>query len=166
MSTTVHFPADHTAAEWREKAADRLRSSAESWERSDTDGALSQWADDTMAHLYQACAKVVEDGGTVWFRVLADLDGNVIEDAREVETRYGYAWVVPQQDGSVKWFNESGARKAKTRVANNAKKGYKFMKVRREAVMVLGSGWRPLPVALPKDGSPVVEVADWDEQDF
>ena len=39
---SVYSPAERTATEWRAMARDCRKRSADSWERSDTDGSLSQ----------------------------------------------------------------------------------------------------------------------------
>lgn len=102
----VTDPTTRTPAEWREEAAKCYRRSADSWERSDTDGFLSQWASDVMAQRYNLLAKVAEDGGKAAMARLADAEGNVIEGARYVETRYGWSWVYDTPTGAV-WFKES-----------------------------------------------------------
>lgn len=56
-----------TAAELRELAAECQRQRAESWERSDTDGFLSQWASGLSAQLYHRQAEIVEQGGQAEF---------------------------------------------------------------------------------------------------
>lgn len=113
--------AGKTAAEWRAEANRAEAERHASWERSDTDGFLSQWASGVMAGRYEHCATVAEDGGFTT-TALFDLDGNHIP-ARYVETRYGWSWVWDGPNGEAVWFRESAAQKDETRRRNDAKKG-------------------------------------------
>ena len=144
----VYFPDAHTPEEWKEKARECHRKEAESFERSDTDGFLSQWAMSVSAQLYSTLADVAERGGTWEFEMLADAAGNVIEEAKHVKTRYGYAWLLP---GGI-WFNPSQARDDEKRKAANLKKGFQLVTVEREAVVTMAEGgsWSVYPVVLPK----------------
>lgn len=56
---------DHTAAEYTAMAEDCIRREQESWERSDTDGFLSQWASNSMARTYRTLARLAANGGDV-----------------------------------------------------------------------------------------------------
>lgn len=145
---TVQFPMDHTPDEWRAMARECYQRSAESFERCDTDGFLSQWASDVTGRLYEQCAEVAARGGLWTFTVLADEAGNVIEGARNVKTRFGWAWVTP--DGQ--WFNPSRDRDEDKARARNLAKGFSLVKVERPAVVTLSEGG-PMgcyPVVLPK----------------
>jgi hypothetical protein len=135
----VDFPTDHTPEEWRAMASNSNRTAAESWERSDTDGFLSQWANQKMAAHYLFMADVAADEGKWNFIALADLDGNLL-DAKIVDGKYGPVWCIRQADGSAKWFNESSARKGATRQAAHTKKGYRLVLLRQDAVYVWGEG--------------------------
>lgn len=125
-----------TAAEWRQMAKESRKNSADSFERSDTDGFMSQWASDTMAREYESKAKLAEQDGYWNFQALFDLEGNRIY-AQYVETQYGWSWRVfdpnTEDKATTGWLNESNARKASTRTANNAKKGFTIGLVRAEA---------------------------------
>lgn len=136
MSTL--YPTDHTAAEWREMAAESARRSQESWDRSDTDGFLSQWAGDVMSSAYRTAADVIERGGMAEEVAIFDLQGN-LQNAIQVEGRYGWTWMVRESFESnrvVAWFNESNAQDPKRARANNAKKGYYVGRVAGPAVLV------------------------------
>lgn len=117
--------AGKTASEWREMAKGCRKESFDSFERCDTDGFLSQWANDTMARRYEHCAQVAEDGGNIWTSAIFDLEGNfVTADYREGQ--FGWYYLVPQKfvDAGIKRFTTtSSANKATTRAKNNAKKG-------------------------------------------
>lgn len=149
---TVYFPDQHTPAEWRQMSADCSRREQESWERSDTDGYLSQWASATSARLYNFLADVAERGGMWEFTVLADADGNEIEGAKEVETRFGWSWRVPTTDGVV-WFNPSKAKDEARREATDLKKGFRFIQVTKPAVVVLSNTLLPSPYCIPRKTS-------------
>jgi hypothetical protein len=62
----------------QKQASDALRRREESWERSDTDGFLSQWANGMTAQLNDAKVAILKNGGYARFRVLCDGDGNVV----------------------------------------------------------------------------------------
>lgn len=133
---------EYTAQELRDQAAKCSAESLASFERCDTDGFLSQWANDITARELRAQAEIVENGGRSEFPALFDLDGNLVA-AKLVETRYGYAWALLESDDPrsrfVGWFNASKARKDAARIANNAKKGYSTGCVLAPAKAAIGS---------------------------
>lgn len=60
-------------------SADRSnRSAEESFQRSDTDGFLSQWASNIGADKDRRNADILENGGCAQFPVLCDAEGNVV----------------------------------------------------------------------------------------
>lgn len=119
----------------RTKAAESAKRAADSWERSDTDGFLSQWASGLTADKARMQADLIERGSTHEFIALFDLSGNWVP-ARPVDGRYGRSWYIP---GAPK-----GARYAPYRPARRetlAKRGYVEGFVRRPAkVEIVGSG--------------------------
>jgi hypothetical protein len=100
-----------TAARLREQAAQHDRNAAESFERCDTDGFLSQWASGINAEVARRNADIAEAGGVWTFERtrLTDLDGNIVEDARAVDTRYGRKWRVDSADA---WLPYMPARES------------------------------------------------------
>jgi hypothetical protein len=64
--------AEPTAQQLREQAAQHERDAQESWERSDTDGFLSQWASGINAQLKRRQAEIVEADGIQTFPGLYD----------------------------------------------------------------------------------------------
>lgn len=126
MRSNVTDPMEHTPAEWREQAADCRRREQESWERSDSDGFLSQWALTQMASRYELLATVAEQGGTAELCKLADAEGNVL-DARQVDTMYGLAWVYDGPDGNAVWFRESEHKNPEVAAARNLAKGHQII---------------------------------------
>jgi hypothetical protein len=121
-----------TAAELRLQAAAAERAAADSFERSDTDGFVSQWASSLTARLKRTQADLAEAGGVSSFRALFDTDGNLVA-AKWVETRFGYAWgLLPTDDPRGRftgWFHPSEARSAARRKAADARKGYQVGRV-------------------------------------
>lgn len=137
---------EYTARELRDRAAKWSAESAASFERCDTDGFLSQWANDITARELRAQAEIVENGGRSEFPALFDLDGNLVA-AKLVETRYGYAWALLESDDPrsriVGWFNASKARTDDKRIAANTRKGYSVGRVLAPAkaeIMAHGTG--------------------------
>lgn len=125
-STTT--PSTRTGDQWRLIARESDIAKAESFERCDTDGFLSQWAHNQMQTRYMDMARIAENGGTMSRAALFDLDGNLVT-MKTVSGRYGESWFIPQNEGKARFFNESEAAKAETRRRNNAKKGYSIGEV-------------------------------------
>lgn len=121
-----------TPDEHRAAAAQAERNAQESYERSDTDGFVSQWASGMTARLHRAQAELDENGGKHEYSALFDTDGNLVA-AKLVDTRFGMSWgLLPSDDphGSFTgWFNPSKAKSAETRKANDAKKGYQIGRI-------------------------------------
>lgn len=159
--TTAPTFAGKTAEQWEEMARQCYRTSQESWERSDTDGFLSQWANDSMASRYRHNAKHAENGGIAEIHMLFK-DGEIVPGARNVQGRYGWSWVHDDEDGRPVWLSESKAQSAEKRRAYFVKKheGYTVGWVRVE----LGLN-RKTSEAFPKRDA-VVEVLSSDDQDF
>ncbi len=78
----------------RAAAAAADKEAADSFERCDTDGFVSQWASGLTADKLRRQAQIVEDGGMAVFPALFDLDTNAPVPARLVKTRYGTKFAV------------------------------------------------------------------------
>lgn len=145
-----------TASEWRAKGQAARDESAASWERCDTDGFLSQWANDEMARRYSYCARAAEANGTMEVPGIFDLDGNHIP-ARYIQTQYGWSWGIidPANPNGrfTGWFNPSSAQKDETRRKNNAKKGYYVGTIRVVAELDHSTG-------RPEDTDQLVAIVD------
>jgi hypothetical protein len=87
-----------TADEYRAMAAAARKRAADSFERCDTDGCVSQWANDTSALLYDRLAALAEAGWVAHFKHLYTLDGERV-NAKAIRTRYGLAWAVMDDAG-------------------------------------------------------------------
>jgi hypothetical protein len=87
-----------TSQEWKEKAKyfrqsakEDLQKREESWERSDTDGFLSQWALGLGASLRERLAQICDNEGMSEFRTLYNLKGEK-QNVKVIKTRFGDAW--------------------------------------------------------------------------
>lgn len=80
----------------RQRAADLDRAAQESFERSDTDGFLSQWAHGIRAQQLRAQADIDENGGRAQFPGLYEGDRRV--NAKLVDGRYGLVWLLGDEE--------------------------------------------------------------------
>lgn len=87
-----------TAEEHRAEAAKQYARVDESWQRSDTDGFLSQWAASLTGDLHRRNADIAEAGGKASFVVLLDADGEIVP-SRQVDTKYGSRRVTLDANG-------------------------------------------------------------------
>lgn len=106
------------AAQHRAAAADHARKADESFERSDTDGFVTQWAHGIMGDLERRKASIAENGGVSDFDVLVNEKGEVVP-SRVVDTRYGTRRVIDAENvvgsgGADVWLSRTYARKVKT----------------------------------------------------
>jgi hypothetical protein len=115
------------ADDLRAQARGNHKSAQESWERSDTDGFVSQWASGITASELLLKADLIESGGSYERDLLFDLQGNLVL-AKEIETRFGWAWMILDPDNpkgqALGFFNESQAKNPATKIKNDARKGY------------------------------------------
>lgn len=113
----------YTADQYHAMAQQCRTERAESWERCDTDGFLSQWANQRMESTYLYAASIAENGYTVERCSIFNLDGELMQ-AEQRHGEYGAYWFMFQVEGKGRFFSESMAQNRKTAVKNNAKKGY------------------------------------------
>lgn len=163
-----------TAAEWRAEAEASNQRSADSWERSDTDGYLSQWASGVMARKYHACADLAELGGVIEFQV-PFVNGEVATQQLDQEGQYGRYWYLTRKAAEVvgkRYFTPSSANRSKTRRANNLKKGVTMGTIRIAAtVEIVGGRYSCGPAFVPveadlRDGKFEIVSADDDTTDY
>ena len=109
-----------TSAEWKAMGRQQWADSHESFQRCDTDGFLSQWAHDQLAHHYQACSEFALDP-TANVDAVFDLEGRPVE-GRWIDGQYGRAFMYGPA-GARKFFRPSEARSAERRRATDARKG-------------------------------------------
>lgn len=111
----------------RKEAAHALKRQQESYERSDTDGSLSQWASGITADGNRLKAEIAEQNGKSRFRALFDLNGNYVM-AKPVIGKFGPAWGVYEDpenpDMFSKFVNESKSKDEDKQAALLLKKGY------------------------------------------
>lgn len=148
----------------REKAASEDRKAYESFERCDTDGALSQWAWGVTAQKVRLQAEILEADGMAEFPAIFDLSGNLVP-AKEIQTQFGWSWMLlDKYERCTGWFNESKARNEETARKNNAKKGYCVGRVRVPAFAKLAGGniCTAMAIKVRKDGgwSADAEIVD------
>lgn len=87
----------------RAEAAANYAEREASFERSDTDGFLSQWASGVNASLRLAQAEILESGGTASFPGLFLPTGERVK-ARIIDTKYGRCWAVLTENGTFARF--------------------------------------------------------------
>lgn len=82
----------------RAEATQHDQARADSIERSDTDGFLSQWASGISAQLARAKAEILDAGGVAEFNCVTDVDGREIP-SRLINSAYGYCYALTGPDG-------------------------------------------------------------------
>lgn len=135
-SILVEMENEQNAAEHREKANELRGKVEESWQRSDTDGFLSQWALGISAQREDRLAAIAEAGGKAEFTVALDADGNLVP-MKTVDTKYGSRRVTLDENGRFdKWYSFSTGPRS-----NFAKDGLREARVMHPATAILsGSG--------------------------
>ena len=126
----------------RAEAAAADQAAADSFDRCDTDGFLSQWASGLTAQQKRAEANLVENGGMSTFPALFTLDGTPVP-AKLVTTRYGTKFAVFATAADVASYNATVVAWVNPFVkpAFLAKKGYKVQQVLAPAKATMrGSG--------------------------
>ena len=113
-----------TVTDHRAAAAQAFASEQESFQRSDTDGCVSQWASNLTGRLHLRLAEIAEAGGKAEFSALFTAEGDLIADARYVQTRYGWTWVYDTAEGDTVWFRPSRAQDDDRRISTDRKKGH------------------------------------------
>jgi hypothetical protein len=106
---------NETAEQLRDRARQLEQAAADSFDRCDTDGFLTQWSQQMNASLHRLQADVLENGGVWTFPALFDLEGNLVA-AKLVQTRHGLAWgVLASEDphsAITKWLTAHPARES------------------------------------------------------
>ena len=87
-----------TAAEYRAEAKEWADRERESWERSDTDGFLSQWASGLSQRLAIRRAELIENGRIGYFVGLYDGDRRVA--AKQIRGQYGWVWLLRDDEAA------------------------------------------------------------------
>ncbi len=111
------------------------------FERSDTDGFVSQWATDITARQERAEADLVEAGGVAEFEALFDLDGNPVP-AKKIDAKYGPCWaILDGWDWDHSAYTGEFVSCAKQQ-STYERKGYRVGKVMAPAKVILAGGGR------------------------
>lgn len=80
------------------QANDAIQRAHDSFERSDTDGCLTQWACGITADLRRTQAQILRDGGKATF--LGLFQGNRRVRARLIKTRFGISWLLDDEEAA------------------------------------------------------------------
>lgn len=167
-----------TADEHRAEAVRCNERSAESFDRCDTDGFLSQWASDASATVHRLNADVCDNGGVWEFPALFDLEGRLVAAKLVyVDDRFSpfkrAVWAVLASDDPksavVRWVARPTAKKAARRAATLAAKGYTEGVVSVPARAVVSNGWSSSAHLIRRDGGfsrDAVVVSTTDDREF
>lgn len=117
MTTT-----ETTADKLRAEAAAAEQRAADSWERSDTDGFVTQWASDLTASEKRAQADILDNGGTAWFAALVDADTGEWVPSKLIYGFDGTCWAILGPDGR---FTGEFVTAFPKREATMLRKGYR-----------------------------------------
>ena len=129
-----------TPEQWREKARGNRKAAAESWERSDTDGFMSQWASGVMADEYETCAVLAEDGGLTTTRALFFAGTDKVASTHQGEGQWGTYWVLNDEAAAAhgkRFLSESKASTGEKQRAAMVKKGFTIGRVRVKGYVAL-----------------------------
>lgn len=127
VTTTEKTYKGQTAEQWREQARQSAERRAESWERSDTDGFMSQWASGLMSLEYELCADLAEAGGLTTTTALFDAETGEVASTHLHDGQWGMAWVLNDAAAAKagkRFIAESKAATTQKRHAAMVKKGY------------------------------------------
>lgn len=120
------------------QAVRKNQDKADSFDRCDTDGFMSQWASGLGADKARLEADLVRAGGLMETRALFDLDGN-LASTHNFQRKNQYSFTMDEvwrmndefvANGGKRFITLSEARKGATRYSNNAKKGVRVGTIR------------------------------------
>ena len=140
-----------SAQEYRDEAAAMRQRSADSFERCDSDGFVSQWADNVLASEAMAKAALAEKGGVIDAPALFLADGTLASTHYRTDGQYGPYWVLNNRAAEAygkRFFSPSRAQKAATRRKNNAAKGFTVGTIRVAGHVTLAGGGTGLAGAM------------------
>ncbi|MDX3100493.1 hypothetical protein [Nonomuraea angiospora] len=162
-----------TATELREQAILDDQAAQDSFERCDTDGALSQWAHSMNAQEARLQADIEENGGRALFLALFDTAGNLVP-AKRMDSQYskhGIYFALLDGNGRItgQWFTPSQSQDARRARKADAAKGFYVGYVMAPAKAELRGGnvCTVTAVAVRTDGgySEDVEIVDNGQHD-
>lgn len=97
-----------TAAEWHAEAGRHAEAQAESFERCDTDGFVSQWCHGLNRGVDRAKADIAAKGGQAIFAVLVDAKTGAIVSDRRIDGQFGTSWLCEGPSAPRKWVPVGG----------------------------------------------------------
>lgn len=124
-----------TAQQHRDQATLYAREASVSFERSDTDGSLTQWSSGLHSHLESTKASIADEEGTAEFPGLFLLDGRVAS-THLTHGEYGPFYVLNDEAAEVlgkRFLSSSSAQNPDVRRRNNRKKGVTVGTIRARA---------------------------------
>jgi hypothetical protein len=127
-----------SADEYREMVANCARSAAESWERSDNDGFLSQHANAEMGNRYHYAQTVAENGGKVEDLTLF-LNGKIASH-KQLSGQWGIYWVLNDEAAASHGKRFFTGSKARDSVKRDRAKGFTYGAVEVVALISRSSG--------------------------
>ena len=130
------------AEELRQQARQSELDAIESYERSDTDGALSQWASRINCRRLYLEADLVEKDYQWTFTTLGDKDGNLVPN-KLIETKYGLAYAIFNSFADLESFEAPILQWVGLGDKAIAKKGYTSITVQSKGKVQVGKGWSP-----------------------
>ena len=130
------------AEELRQQARKSELDAIESFERCDTDGALSQWASQVNARRLYLEADLAEKDYVWTFSTLGDKEGNLVPN-KLIETKYGYAYAIFNSFEDLESFESPILQWVGLGDKAIAKKGYTSIVVKAKGKVAVGKGWSP-----------------------
>lgn len=153
----VRWDLDHTPAEWEQitaaLTADMRRTAqekADSFERCDTDGFLSQWASGVTSHADELAAQLARDHGLALFPVLLNLDGTIASVHRG-HGQWGTWWRLTDDAAErfgKRFVNEPNCKTNARDIASLEKRGFRIGTMRARGRVKMGGGGTGLAGAL------------------
>lgn len=123
--------AQPTAEEFRALAKQATEERAASWERSDSDGFLSQWASGVMANRYLDAAQVADDGWKV-NRLALFFNGKLASNDQR-DGQYGFYWILNDEAAEAYGKRFYSPSKAKRGVRADRLRGFTYGTIRVDA---------------------------------
>ena len=127
-----------TSEALRAEAGRHDQEAADSFDRCDTDGFVSQWAHGITGQKLRAQADIEDNGGYAAFPALYDLDGNRVP-AKLIDGKYGLCWalITPGTDTFTGQFVKAFPKREATMTGKGYREGHELAPAR---AVIAGSG--------------------------